>query len=113
MGITYSSTGNRRFYAYADSDFGADETRKNCFGYVFILANEPIHWICSFSKEVALSTCEAEVRAVSAMLEPTNTAIWIDKVLESLGLGEQYVEGVVEIKSTIDTSPLTPMDYGR
>ena len=29
---------------------------------------------------------------------------------ESLGLGEQYVEGVVEIKSTIDASPLTPMD---
>ena len=67
LGITYSSTGNRRFYAYADSDFGADETRQNCFGYVFILANGPIHWKCSFSKEVALSTCEAEVRAVSAM----------------------------------------------
>ena len=50
------------------------------------------------------------MRAVSAMLEPTNTAIWIDKVSESLGLGEQYVEGVVEIKSTIDASPLTPMD---
>jgi len=113
LGITYSSTGNRRFYAYADSGFGADETRKNCFGYVFILANGPIRWKCSFSKEVALSTCEAEVRAVSAMLEPTNTAIWIDKVLESLGLGEQYVEGVVEIKSTIDASPLTPMDITR
>ena len=39
-----------------------------------------------------------------------NTAIWIDKVLESLGLGEQYVEGVVEIKSTIDATPLTPME---
>ena len=50
------------------------------------------------------------MRAVSAMLEPTNTAIWIDKVLESLGLGEQYVEGVVEIKSSIDATPLTPMD---
>ena len=106
----YSSTGNRRFYAYGDSDFGADETRKNCSGYVFVLANGPIRWKFSFSKEAAMSTCEAEVRAVSAMLKPTNTAIWIDKVLECLGLGEQYVEGVVEIKSSIDVTPLTPMD---
>ena len=43
-----------------------------------------------FSKEVPPSTCEAEVRIVSAMVETIKVCVWIDKVLDSLGLGENY-----------------------
>jgi len=109
LGIAFYSTGNRRIYAYADSDFGSDESRKACAGYVFILANGPIKWKCAFSQEIPLSTCEAEVRAVSAMLEPVKHCIWIDRVLNSLGLGEEYTSGSVQISSSIDSSVISPM----
>ena len=109
LGIAFYSTGNRRIYAYADSDFGSDESRKACAGFVFILANGPIKWKCAFSQEIPLSTCEAEVRAVSAMLEPVKHCIWIDRVLNSLGLGEEYTSGSVQISSSIDSSVISPM----
>ena len=48
LGIAFYSSGNRRIYAYADSDFGSDESRRACAGFVFILANGPIKWKCSF-----------------------------------------------------------------
>jgi len=108
LGIAFYSSGNHRIYAYADSDFGSDESRRACAGYVFILANGPIRWKCAFSQEVPLSTCEAEVRVVSAMLEPIKTSIWINRVLESIGLGESYTKGVVQIHSSIDGEAITP-----
>ena len=77
LGIAFYSSGNRKIYAYADSDFGSDESRRACAGFVFILANGPIKWKCSFSQEIPLSTCEAEVRVVAAMLEPVKHCIWI------------------------------------
>jgi len=108
LGIAFYNDGNRRIYAYADSDFGSDESRRACAGYVFVLANGPIKWKCAFSQEVPLSTCEAEVRVVSAMLEPIKTSIWINRVLESIGLGESYTKGVVQIHSSIDGEVITP-----
>ena len=33
LGIAFYSSGNHRIYAYADSDFGSDESRKACAGY--------------------------------------------------------------------------------
>ena len=92
LGIAFYSSGNRRIYAYADSDFGSDESRRACAGFVFILANGPIKWKCSFSQEIPLSICEAEVRVVAAMLELVKHCIWIDRVLHSLGLGEEYID---------------------
>ena len=75
----------------------------------FVLANGPVKWKCSFSQEIPLSTCEAEVRAVSAMLEPVKHCIWIDRVLHSLGLGEDYISGAVQISSSIDSSVISPI----
>ena len=37
--LAFYDSGNRRIYAYEDSYFGSDESRKACAGYVFILAN--------------------------------------------------------------------------
>jgi len=109
LGIAFYSSGNKRIYAYADSDFGSDESRRACAGYIFILANGPIRWKCAFSKEVPLSTCEAEVRIVSAMVEPIKDCVWIDKVLDSLGLGEEYRKGSVKVHSSIDSTATTPL----
>ena len=39
--------------------------------------------------------CEAEVRVVAAMLEPIKTSIWINRVLESMTLGEIYTKGTI------------------
>ena len=108
LGIAFYSDGNRRIYAYADSDFDSDESRRACAVYVFILANGPIRWKCAFSQDVPLSTCEAEVRVVSAMLAPIKTSIWINRVLESIGLGESYTKGAVQIHSSIDGEAITP-----
>ena len=108
LGIAFYSSGNHRIYAYADSDFGSDESRKACARYVFVLANGPIRWKCAFSEEIPLSTCEAEVKVVAAMLEPIKTSIWINRVLESMGLGESYTKGVVQIHSSIDGEVITP-----
>ena len=77
LGIAFYSSGNKRIYTYADSDFGSDESRRACAGYIFNLANGPIRWKCAFSKEVPLSTCEAEVRIVSAMVETIKDCVWI------------------------------------
>ena len=107
LGIAFYSSGSRRINAYVDSDFGSDESRKACA--VFILANGPIRWKYAFSKEVPLSTCEAEVRIVSAMVEPIKDCICIDKVFDSLGLGEEYRKGSVKVHSSIDSTAITPL----
>ena len=39
LGIAFYSYENSRTYAYADSDFGSDESRRVCAEYGFIHAN--------------------------------------------------------------------------
>ena len=56
---------------------------------------------------IPLSTCEAEVRVVVAMLEPIKTSIWINRALESMSLGESYTKGAVQIHSSIDAKVIT------
>lgn len=43
------------------------------------------------------------------MLEPVKTCIWINRVLESLGLGEEYTNGSVHISSSIDKTAISPL----
>ena len=42
------------------------------------------------------------------MLEPIKTSIWINRVLESIGLGESYAKGVVQIHCSISGEVITP-----
>ena len=39
LGIAYYSDGNRRIYAYADSDFGSDESRRACADSPMVLSD--------------------------------------------------------------------------
>ena len=43
------------------------------------------------------------------MLEPVKHCIWINRVLHSLGLGEEYTSGSVQISSSVDSTVISPM----
>ena len=44
-----------------------------------------------------------------AMVEPIKDCVWIDKVLDSLGSGEEYRKGSVQVHSSIDSAAFTPL----
>jgi hypothetical protein len=51
-----------------------------------MLANGPISWKCGFQHLIALSTCEAELRAVNAAKEAIKQALWLTKLCHEAGL---------------------------
>ena len=85
-GIKYKRNGNMHIEGYADSDFSGDESRHSIFSYLFMLAGAPISWKTGFQNRIALSTCEAEIRAVHAMKEAIKQIMWYNKVCSEIGL---------------------------
>lgn len=75
LGISFHANGNRILYAYADEDFGADESRRARIGCVFVLANCPVHWASRLTDEIPLSTCESEIRSVGAACNPVRYCV--------------------------------------
>ena len=84
LGISYYSTGNRKPYAYADANFGADESRRARVGSVFMLAGGPIHWMSNFTEAIPLSTCESEIRSIGAAFSPVKFCSWFSKFMEDV-----------------------------
>jgi len=84
LGISYYSTGNRKPYAYADADFGADESRRARVGSVFMLADGPIHWMSKLTEAIPLSTCESEIRSIGAAFNPVKFCSWLCKFMEDI-----------------------------
>lgn len=61
--------------AYSDADWAGDtETRRSTTGFVFMLCGGAISWRTKLQSSVSLSTCEAELMALS---ETTKEAIWL------------------------------------
>jgi len=85
-GIQYSYDGNRIPYGFCDADFSADESRKSVGSFIFMLANGPFSWKTALDRKIALSTCEAETRAVHAARETIKEAIWLSKLFEELNI---------------------------
>lgn len=85
-GIQYSHDGNRIPYGFCDADFSADESRKSVGSFVFMLADGPFSWKTALDRKIALSTCEAETRAVHAARETIKEAIWLAKLFEELNI---------------------------
>ena len=51
-----------------------------------MLANGPFSWKTALDRKIALSTCEAETRAVHAARETIKEAIWLAKLFEKLNI---------------------------
>ncbi len=75
--LTYSlkNNNNLQLLGYSDADWGGDlEARKSTTGNVFYFGNNPISWLSSLQKTVALSTCEAEYMALK---EAVKEGLWL------------------------------------
>ncbi len=85
-GIRYHQSSNPVPYGYADSDFSAHESRRSIGSFIFMLAGGPFSWKSTMGKEIALSTCEAEIRAVHAAYHAIKEAIWLAKLFVELNI---------------------------
>ena len=82
--ILFSCDQKLHLTAYCDSDWGSNtDTRKSITGYIIYLGTTPIVWRSKTQKgKPALSSCEAEYRALTEVL---NDIVWIISFLTELG----------------------------
>lgn len=88
-GIIYDGHNTDGLIVYSDSDYAANpNTRRSTSGYVTVvtLAGGAVLWMSQRQRIVALSTTEAEYVAAS---DATKEAIWIRRLLESVGVNEK------------------------
>ncbi|XRB22798.1 retrovirus-related Pol polyprotein [Pseudoscourfieldia marina] len=72
---------------YCDASWGDNhENRRSTSGYIFFLNGGPISWASYLQTTVALSTVESEVMALT---EAIKEAIYIRRLLESLGAAQE------------------------
>jgi hypothetical protein len=71
--------------AFTDADFAADKSRRSRTGYVIIICNAAVTFYCKLQTSVTLSTCEAELVALSAAIQ---SILWIRRLLDDLGLSQ-------------------------
>jgi len=83
-GITYQyTTGKPELTVFCDADYAEDiDTRKSTTGYVVFIAGGPVAWRSASQKGTALSTCVAELYALT---EATVHTIWHRNLLGSMG----------------------------
>ncbi|KAH9659027.1 hypothetical protein KPL70_023708 [Citrus sinensis] len=83
---------------YVDSDYAGDlDKRRSTTGYVFTFAGGPISWKSTLQSTVAL-TIEAEYMAIT---EAVKEAIWLQGLLENLGLAQEYINVYCDSQSAI------------
>uniref|UniRef100_A0A5B7BYT4 Reverse transcriptase Ty1/copia-type domain-containing protein n=1 Tax=Davidia involucrata TaxID=16924 RepID=A0A5B7BYT4_DAVIN len=92
------STG-QHVIGYVDSDYAGDlDKRRSTTGYVFTLAGGPVSWRSTLQSTVALSTTEAEYMAVT---EAFKEAIWLQGLIEDLGIVQEHIEVYCASQSAI------------
>jgi hypothetical protein len=97
-GICYRADGNTVPFGYADSDFSAHETRRSVGSFIFMLAGGPFSWKSVLGKIIALSTCEAEIRAIHSAYHAIKEAIWLAKLFMELGVNNIGSEAYLPIR---------------
>ncbi|XRB15363.1 retrovirus-related Pol polyprotein [Pseudoscourfieldia marina] len=88
-GIKYNTNSNvpLKLIGYCDASWGDNhENRRSTSGYIFFLNGGPISWASYPQTTVALSTVESEVMALT---EAIKEAIYIRRLLESLGAAQE------------------------
>ena len=84
---------------YCDSDYAGDlDKRRSTTGYVFTLAKAPVSWKSTLQSIVALFTTEAEYMAIT---EAVKEAIWLQGLLDDLGVGQKQVTAFCDSQSAI------------
>jgi len=84
---------------YVDSDYAGDLDKcRSTAGYVFTLAKGPVSWRSTLQSTVALSTTEAEYMAVT---ETFKEAIWLNGLIEDLGIVQERVDVHCDSQSAI------------
>ena len=88
MGISYFSTPpDLNLRGYCNADYAGDhDDRKSRTGYLFLLANGAVAW-CS-KRQGCTTDSTTEVEFV-AMAESVKEAIWLHRLLQSLGFPSQ------------------------
>ena len=75
FGIHYSSEGTPLLIGFTDLDWAGDpDDRKSTAGYVFSLGLGPVTWVYKKQHAIALSSAEAEYRA---MINASQEALWL------------------------------------
>jgi hypothetical protein len=83
-GILYGRGGTSTLVGYSDSDYAGDvETGRSMTGFVFCLGESPVTWFSKKQPTVALSSTEAEYRALS---EAAREAVWLKALMRDLGV---------------------------
>ncbi|KAM1696422.1 hypothetical protein ACFXTN_027951 [Malus domestica] len=84
---------------YVDSDYAGDlDKRRSTTGFVFTIAGGPVSWRSILQSTVALSTTEAEYMAVT---EAIKEAIWLQGLLDDLGVQQDHVNVHCDSQSAI------------
>ncbi|CAL8992131.1 unnamed protein product, partial [Prunus brigantina] len=84
---------------YVDSNYAGDlDKRRSTTGFVFTIAGGPVSWRSILQSTVALSTTEAEYMAVT---EAIKEAIWLQGLLDDLGVQQDHVDVHCDNQSAI------------
>ena len=84
---------------YCDSNYAGDlDKRRSTTGYVFTLAKAPVSWKSTLQSTVALSTTEVEYMAI---IEAVKEAIWLQGLVDDLGVGQKQVTMFCDSQSAI------------
>ncbi|KAH9742736.1 hypothetical protein KPL70_003051 [Citrus sinensis] len=84
---------------YVNSYYTGDlDKRRSTTGYVFTFAGGPISWKSTLQSTVAMSTTEAEYMAIT---EVVKEAIWLQGLLENLGLAQEHINVYRDSQSAI------------
>ena len=76
-------------YGYTDAGFAAcPDSRRSQQGHVLLLNGGPISWSSKRQPFVCLSTCEAEL---VALVDTAKTAVFLNKLLTSLSVGQSRI----------------------
>jgi ribonuclease HI len=74
---------------FTDSDWAGDpDDQKSTAGYVFILGSGPVTWAYKKQQAIALSSAEAEYRAV---INASQETLWLRQILLEFGFQYQHL----------------------
>ena len=87
MGFITIKGGKPLLVGCTDSNWVSDpDDRKFTTGYVFSLGSGPVTWACKKQQALALSSAEAEYRAV---VNASQEALWLQQILSEFGFEQQ------------------------